>query len=309
MRHRIPNAILFASFILTLTMCAQPQVSRTDTGSSEAQQETATDAPEKSLLYRISGNGLQQPSYLYGTIHIICPADFTVPDYVKGALEEAEVTVLELDMDDPSFMQQMQQNMVSPDMSNFAQNMDEADREKLDATLKKQYGPGIDQLGIMKPFVIQNMILVKYLPCEQQASYEAEFIQLSEAQEQEVIGLETVAFQFSVFDQIPAGQQVEWITEMLNDSVGTINKFGEMVEVYKQKDVEGLNDLMLQDDQFDEYADLLLYDRNANWIPKMEQIMSEQSAFIAVGAGHLGGDKGVLALLEGEGYTVEPVTE
>lgn len=313
MKYRLSYLILSTALLLTLTMCANPQVSKTDSATDNSTEQTRTvsgnDSPQKSLLYRISGNGLEQPSYLYGTIHIICPADFSVPEHVKNAVDEADVTVLELDMDEPDFMQQMQRSMVSQDMKNFSQNMDEAHRQKLDDILQKHFGAGIDQLGIMKPFIIENMLLMRYLPCDKPESYEATFIELSQDQEQEVIGLETVAFQFSVFDQIPEEKQIEWINDMLDDSLGTVNSFGEMVEVYKQQDVEGLNDLMMKEEQFDDYADILLYDRNADWIPKIKQIVSEQSAFIAVGAGHLGGEKGVLALLEDEGFTVEAVTE
>jgi uncharacterized protein YbaP (TraB family) len=313
MKHRLPHLILLVTLLFSVTMCATPQVSRTDNGTATGSEQTpaASDNEKsaKSLLYRISGNGLEQPSYLYGTIHIICPADFTVPGYVKSALDEAEVTVLELDMDEADFMQQMQQNMVNPGMENFSKLMDEEHRGKLDTILKEQFGTGIDQLGIMKPFIIENMLLIRYLPCDKQESYESAFIEMSKSQEQEVIGLETVAFQFSVFDKIPQEEQVEWITEMLDDSLTTINSFGEMVEVYKQQDVEALHELMMKEEQFDDYADILLYDRNADWIPKIRQIITEQSAFIAVGAGHLGGQKGVLALLEDEGFTVEAVTE
>ena len=55
------------------------------------------------------------------------------------------------------------------------------------------------------------------------------------------------------------------------------------------------------------YEELLLVRRNENWIPVMERIMREGSAFFAVGAGHLGGPKGVVNLLRQAGYTVEPV--
>jgi uncharacterized protein YbaP (TraB family) len=52
---------------------------------------------------------------------------------------------------------------------------------------------------------------------------------------------------------------------------------------------------------------ILLYNRNRNWVQKLKTIMSEKSVTIAVGAGHLAGEKGVIKLLRKEGYTVKPV--
>ncbi|MFA0961241.1 TraB/GumN family protein [Roseivirga sp. BDSF3-8] len=308
MKKTLQNVTIGIALLIGFTMCARPRINQTGGKemSAEASAETNT---EPSLLYKISGNGLERPSYLYGTIHIICPADFTLAPYVEQAVKETSLTVLELDMDDPDLQTQMQQSMINPGLMNFTENMDEESRTKLDQILKKQYGAGVQQLGIMKPFVIQNMLLLKYLPCAAPESYEGRFIELSQQQEQEIIGLETVAYQFSVFDSIPQEEQIAWIEDMINDSASTANEFSRMVEAYKAKDVERLLEISIESEQFLNYADLLLYQRNQNWIPRIEQIVKEQSAFIAVGAGHLGGQKGVISLLQDKGYTVEPVRE
>jgi uncharacterized protein YbaP (TraB family) len=68
-----------------------------------------------------------------------------------------------------------------------------------------------------------------------------------------------------------------------------------------------MDELTKEDPSIGEFTDLLLYDRNANWSKKLQELMPGSSLVIAVGAGHLPGKKGVLNLLREAGYTVEPV--
>ena len=68
-----------------------------------------------------------------------------------------------------------------------------------------------------------------------------------------------------------------------------------------------MDELTKQDPTIGGFADILLYDRNANWVKKLQQLMPENSLVIAVGAGHLPGKKGVLNLLREAGYKVEPI--
>jgi uncharacterized protein len=68
-----------------------------------------------------------------------------------------------------------------------------------------------------------------------------------------------------------------------------------------------MDELTKEDPTIGGFADILLYDRNANWVRKLQQLMPDNSLVIAVGAGHLPGKKGVLNLLREAGYKVEPV--
>ena len=80
-----------------------------------------------------------------------------------------------------------------------------------------------------------------------------------------------------------------------------------MIEAYKNNDLKKLYQAILKNKEFKDYKELLLDKRNENWIPKIEEIIKEQSAFIAVGAGHLPSKHGVIDLLKAKGYEVTPV--
>ena len=123
-------------------------------------------------------------------------------------------------------------------------------------------------------------------------------------------GLETIEYQMSMFDSIPYTAQAEMLVESLKaDSVGS-DQFEDMVRLYKAQDLDGMQKMFESDEGgLGEYDQLLLVNRNKNWIPIMEEMMSEKPTFFAVGAGHLGGSLGVVALLRKAGYVLKPLKE
>ncbi len=262
---------------------------------------------ESSLLWKIEGNGLSKPSYVFGTIHLICPDDFKMFDAAKTALTESDVVYLELDMDEPGFMGKMQQHMMNPGMKNFSSDLKPEDKEKIDTFFKENFGTGLDQLGIMKPFALMSMMYTKYLDCSAIESYEGTITKLAAENEKEVKGFETVEFQMGLFDKIPQEEMIQWLVDG-TDIQKNKDLFAGLVEAYLSKNTDNLYKYILKSSpEFATYEDDLLVNRNKNWVPIIKEVSQDQSMFIAVGSGHLGGKEGVLALLKKEGYTVSPV--
>lgn len=259
-----------------------------------------------SLLWKVSGNGLEKPSYLFGTVHITCEDNFEMSAELKEAFEATELTVLELDMDDPNLAMDMQKHSVNPGMANISADLSEEDKEVINKFFMANYGADLTQFGVVKPFFLISMVTLKTATCATK-SFEEEFVKMSKESEREVKGLETTEFQTTLFDGIPQEDQIEWLTEMIN----TFDQQKEMLEnlmrLHKNNDLEGLYNLIIADPQFTIYADLLLYKRNQDWISKIGDIAKAQPTFFAVGAGHLPSDKGVVELLKKEGYTVEAI--
>ncbi len=122
---------------------------------------------QQSLLYKISGNGLPQPSYVYGTMHMICPQDFRLSDRLTKVARAANVLYLEVDMDDPSLLLTM--GMLMQDQTpGYA--LEKAFRPQDFQRLKKYMNDSL-QLDIenfrqMKPLVIQALFAARLLPCK-----------------------------------------------------------------------------------------------------------------------------------------------
>lgn len=266
----------------------------------------SVNGQDSSLLWKVSGNGLEKESYLFGTIHIICKSDFLMDDRIIKAFESAEKLFLELDMSDPQLQLKMQQVSLNPGMKNIKAEMDESAASALDAFLLKNYGAGLAQLGILKPFVLSSMVMLKALPCTEIESYEGYFTSRAGEAEMPIVGLETVEFQVGIFDQIPRDLQLKELMKLVTEE-GSQQEFQIMISAYLAEDILALDQAMTNSGMMADYRSILLEERNKNWVPQMEEAMKAKSIFMAVGAGHLGGDFGVISLLRKAGYSVEPI--
>ncbi|WP_291786012.1 TraB/GumN family protein [Cecembia sp.] len=264
-------------------------------------------SPENnSLLWKISGNGLEHDSYLFGTIHIICQDQFKMDDRILNALRSSEKIALELDLSDQSELMAMQKLSMNEDFANIENEFDPETREAVDAFLTEHYGVGLQQFGIFKPFALSSLILVKLLPCEDVGSYELFFVEKAKEEGIPMIGLETGEFQISLFDQIPLQQQLDDLGKMVTDKE-SMDEFLALVSAYLEEDIDRLYELITEADMFKEYGDILLASRNKNWIPTIEALIRDQPSFIAVGSGHLASEMGVIQLLKDAGYHLEPM--
>lgn len=260
-----------------------------------------------SLLWKISGNDLEQPSYLFGTIHVICDNQFYMDERIENAVAEAETLMMEIDMTSPDTMMRLQQLMMNPGGAYLQDYLSEDQLAKVDEYFVANIGAGLAQLGGLKPMALNSMVLVAGMACDVQ-SYEVVLSEMAEAQEMAVTELESVEFQMSIFDDIPMSEQVAWLWEMIANEDESKAQMDEMLEAYLSEDMERLLSLMKDDPQFADYYEILLDQRNLNWVAPIREQIHTHSTFIAVGAGHLPGAKGVIELLKDAGYEVEPMT-
>lgn len=262
---------------------------------------------QNSLLWKITGNGLEKPSYLFGTIHLICPDDFVMNESILSALGQTEKLVLEINMADPKVMASFQQVSVNPGMKNIKDQFSEENRATVDAFFKTNFQAGLDQLGILKPFVLSSMVTMKSMDCPVPNSYEMYFIEEARKKSMAFGDLETVESQIAIFDNMPIEEQISELEKSILDPKENKEKFATMVAKYKSQDIEGLLQIMAAEEMMVKYKEELLDRRNQDWIPKIAQMAKEGPVFFAVGAGHLGGEQGVITLLREAGYKVEAV--
>ena len=262
---------------------------------------------EKSLLWKISGNGLKDDSYLFGTIHITC--DATLDAITLNALENTKQLYLELDMDEKSMQMQMMQHMMMKDGTKLSTLLNAEDFKTVDEFLKKNLNMSAKLFDSFKPFMITTMLYPKMIDCPFQ-SVESVLMKVTEEQNEEVFGLETIEDQMKVFDAISYEIQAEELVKMAKgDLEKDKEEMNKMLKIYQKKDIEGMLKMMNDSDNkiTSENQDILLNDRNKNWIPIMVKTMKDKPTFFGVGAAHLAGENGVIKLLRKKGYKVEAV--
>jgi uncharacterized protein YbaP (TraB family) len=270
---------------------------------------------ENALLWEITGKGLKKPSYLFGTIHIVAEKEFFWPAKTTDCLLKCTRLTMELDMGKQ--LEMAFQMMALAPMKNGQKLADLLAPE--DYRMVKEYFEtevaevrmsGFSLFENYKPFILGSMLYTKMIEGPTK-SYEMEFLTLAKGK-LETGGLETVADQMGIFDQIPYAQQADGLLEMVRALKSGENAPGEdplggMVRLYREQNVDSLYLSSIAQEDLQGFEDKLLHDRNRNWIPVIGAMAKEKPTFFAVGAGHLGGPQGVIRLLRQAGYTLRPV--
>lgn len=276
-----------------------------------ATELTTTAVDENSLLWEISGNGLSTPSWLYGTIHLIDKDDFFLTDSTKAFIDRAQKVTFEINMEEMTDMSAQLGLLMKAFMEGgktLKDFLSEEDYKVVQAHFE-EIGLPLFMFERIKPMFLTVMASGDMSPTAMSSgemlSYEMEIMEMAEGKE--IGGLESMEFQMSVFDSIPYDAQAQMLVESIKAGDEGDEEFAKMVELYKNQDIQGMVEMMGDDNGIAEYEDLLLNTRNMNWIPVMGEMMHKQPTFFAVGAGHLGGKKGVVALLRKDGYTLKPV--
>jgi uncharacterized protein YbaP (TraB family) len=160
-----------------------------------------------------------------------------------------------------------------------------------------------------KPMIIESMMMDQTSDCENTIVMEQLVMDEAKRSNVDIDGLETVDYQLSIFDTIPYKLQAKQLVKMAEGKDNNNSKeMAELTNAYREQRLNEMDELIKEEDSgIKDFANLLLYNRNANWARKMQELMTHQSLVVAVGAGHLPGEKGVINLLRKAGYKVEPV--
>ena len=299
MSHKTLTFLLLLS--ISLTSCAKPK------------QETG-------LLWKISGNKLEQPSYLFGTHHLV-PLSFL--DSIAGldqAFMATEQTIGELDMNNLGELQmELMMASLMPEGESYDDLMNEDDRNLLDETLKEYVGVGLNQFGQMKPAMLNTLLSVmmykKMYPSDEEGlSMDEHFQKEARDRYRQTLGLESVQDQIDVlFGSQPIERQAESLICTIKNMDYGKKQMDRLMTAYYAQDLTAMAELYEEDDpnnpcpSTEDEKDELNKNRNEKWMEKLPEMMSKKPSFIAVGCLHLVGDDGLINRLRKEGYKLEAV--
>ncbi len=293
---------------LGFAACSQP---KTKTKTSPV-NSVVNNANANTLLWRVSGKDLTKPSYLFGTMHMICANDIVVSDSLRSAIQASDKVYLEIEMDDMfSMMFGAIGNMTMRDDTTLSDLLTPDEYKKV-KTYFEGSANGLLPFSVMekmKPFFISSMMMEKESQCEDMIVMENLVMEEAKDAGKDIKGLETVQYQLSIFDSIPYSLQAKQLVKMIDpeNKKDDGKEMKMLTDAYRNQELNKLDEMTKKDESIGDFADLLLYNRNANWAKKLQTLMAKNSLVIAVGAGHLPGEKGVINLLRKAGYTVEPV--
>lgn len=273
------------------------------------------------LLWKVSGNGLKKPSYIFGTHHL-APISFI--DSVAGfhqAFEQAEHVIGELvmaDMMSPESMTAMQKAMLIDNDTTLRTLYTPEEYETIHTYVKENLSIDLDMANKLKPaFINMNIAVVlamKTFPeFNPQQQLDAYLQTLGAEKKKKIGGLETAEVQYNaLFNSSSLQRQAELVLCTLNNIEHTMEQTRNLTEAYKEQNLDKLLEITKHknDDNCDPLPgemEALIDNRNIAWAEKLPKLMAADACFVVVGAGHLPGEKGVLELLRNAGYGVEAV--
>lgn len=271
------------------------------------------------LLWKISGNGLNKPSYVMGTHHL---ASLSIKDSIQGlqaALDETQQVYGELkmsEMQNPTAAAAlMQKYMTTETDTTFKSLFTDEEYEKINQCAKENLMFDIALLPKVKPvFLSNNLLVILYMkhiggfnPQEQLDTY---FQTQATEKGKKAEGLETLDFQLNLlYNGSSLKKQAESLLCFINNIDENLELAKKLTMAYMAQDLEDMekisdSELCAMSQQ--EKAAMIDH-RNIKWAKMLPEIMNAAPTFVAVGVLHLPGENGLLNLLKQQGYTVEPV--
>ena len=280
------------------------------------------------LLYKISGNGLEKPSYIIGTHHLANVGFVNQINGVTEALTETDQVYGELvwdTMTNIDSLKAVQNAMTLPAGKTIKDYLTPDEYKRLDAFMVAKMGTGLSnpmvasKMGNLTPMALVTQFQLLLFMTKHMGEFDpsSTFDQYFQAQAKKnglpCGGLETLQKQIDVlYKGKPMSRQVEELMCFIDNENFNSQMMEDLTSAFYAQNLETLKQVMDRKlggkcDSTPEEEDMLINNRNADWVAKMPGIMTSKPTFFAVGAAHLPGDKGVLQLLRNAGYTIEGV--
>ncbi|MDE5744757.1 MAG: TraB/GumN family protein [Paramuribaculum sp.] len=271
------------------------------------------------LLWKVSVNDSDKPSYVLGTHHFAPSGMIDSISGLKDAINNVDAVYGELDMasmSDPSIQQKLAAMMMAPADSTLNVVLTKEQYDSV-AVLVNKYFNGMatmDQLAILKPAALatqlaalQNLAAIPGFNPADQLDTKVQTVAASTGKE--IKGFETIEFQLNLLYGDALSQQAKSLMSSVRNDGKVQQMAHELIAAYSKGDLEKLVEIT-EDSEIGMDADAkekMIDNRNAAWAEILKTVLPVKTVLVAVGAGHLPGEKGLLKLLEVQGFKIEPV--
>lgn len=274
----------------------------------------AGDAAHPVTLWRVAGEA--NSVYLLGSIHLLREQDLPLPSVIDEAYADADIIVMELDMDDmdPVYAQAaFNRAGVRTDGTTLQDLMGAsayAEAEEIAAELDIP----LDMLAQSEPWLaaltVELMMLYR-IGFDPTLGVEMAVMQRATSDGKPIEGLETVDEQLSFLDGLPLEAQREMLLQTLAEGASLSETIDELIHAWHHGDIAALEEGLLESvGEQDAFTEALIHDRNRRWAATIaEWLDDEQDYLVVVGALHLVGDLGVPSLLDKRGFGIHQLSE
>jgi len=294
-RSRVLEVVLAAALMAPAAAAAPP--------------EGAQEGP-KHCLWRV--RSATNTVYLLGSIHIMRPDGFPLAVVIESAFASSSVAVFEVDLSAAATVDTALGALAVGALPEGRTLADVVSPETYRLAQQRLAEAGYDMAGMqrMRPWMVATTVALAEL---RRAGYspadgvDQHFQRRAVDAGMRVIGLETVDEQLALFADLTPEEDEAFLVQTLRELATLIPQVDELTAVWRSGRTAEVEALLAEGfAAFPRLYERLVVDRNRRWLPQIEALLAgDQRAFVAVGALHLVGERGVIELLRARGYQVE----
>lgn len=265
---------------------------------------------QSSVLWEISGNGLKNPSCILGTLKFVGEKEFYIPQEVTERIKGATLFAIE-DQVDHHAQHELNVALHFEKGKSLATELSAADYKKVLAFFEKEFGINQKQFGAkyakIKPLALS--ILMTRLTLKEKIKYfDIELLLFAKKNKVATFSLEPIEREAQALNAYPMYNQVKALMHSIDNFETQKLEFQKLMTNYPQESLEEIFEFTLHPVENNPlFIDEFYTKRNIEWLPKIEKMIKENKAFIAVGVAHLEGNQGLLELLKAKGYMLKAV--
>jgi hypothetical protein len=269
------------------------------------------DAQYNSVFWKISGNGIDQPSYIFGYLSFFPKKRFSVPKEVKEAMKECEVLASK-NVYNQYTVNEFNKAARIPNNGWINDYLNEMELNKLRILmlleLEVKESDYHDIYSRLQPIILVTTTTAIYLG-KKIIFAEPEISELAKKNKLEPVGLGSIAEEIKAFEQFPIEDQVKALEYTVDEFDAHIQDYYSLIDYYLvEQDLEKVKaETMKATNESQVFRKIYFDDRNKLWMPKIEKLIQERPTFISIGAVHMAGESGLLSLLKKAGYKVDPI--
>ena len=270
----------------------------------------SSKAQQNSLFWEISGNGVAMPSYLYGTMHLRDSKLFCLPDSAQLRLDSCNTLALEIVIDFNDTKALFASILVQDEKQYLSEILTKQEYKKVKKAVRENCDVAtLLLMDKMRPFMLAAALMEAQHKSDVKLPMDLQFQKNAEERGNKLVSLESVSSQIAVLDKIPIEMQKKELLATVDSLKQNKILLDSLVSMYLRQDLNGL--MLTSENSSADFDSLFqaefLDQRNINMVNGIVKLLPPGNAFIAVGAAHLAGEKGLIALLRKEGYVVRPV--
>lgn len=258
---------------------------------------------EQALLWKISGGDLMAPSYLFGTIHISAAEVFNLPEGTIKAIDSSAIIALELDpsaLTDPRLATKIMMKNGS-----LKKLLSADDYHLLDSLMLNSVGFPLKMFDQVQPFFVAAMMELNQFSKDTSLPLDLWLGEQAKIRNKELVGLETADEQLEAVGVLDYREQAAYLSKALHEAEDS-TELERMLDFYISGQLDSLLLPEFTESMPPQLRKAMIDDRNRRMAVRLAAMIKNNRVFAAVGALHLPGKNGLIALLREKGYRLEP---